>query len=178
MSLLSAVSSYIVPLFILISVICCIFKKQSPYSAFIDGAKEGIKNSLSVLPYLVVIFFSIRLFTSSGLAQIVGDQLNNILSKIGIPNGLGLFIILRPLSGTGAISELNNVFNVFGVDSPQGIFASALMSSTETIFYTIPVYLSPSGIKNSPKAMWISIISMIAGLLIATLLFNVIPPSI
>lgn len=178
MNFLGTISIYIVPLFIAISIICCIYRKQSPYSAFIDGAKDGINNSLTVLPYLIAIFFSIKLFTSSGLADIVGDLFNKFFCKIGIPNGLGLFIILRPLSGTGSMSELNNIFNSFGVDSPQGIFASALMSSTETIFYTIPMYLSPSGIKNSPKALWISLISMITGLWVAAFLFNTIHPSI
>ena len=174
MNIISWIFSLMIPIFILASIISC--RKKSPYNTFIDGASDGIKSAFEVLPYLIAIMLATKLFASSGLANTVGSFLDRLLVLLGIPDGLGLFILLRPLTGSGALSELNNIYTNYGVDSLQGIFASVLMSSTETIFYTIPVYLSPAGIKSCPKALSISIISMIAGLIGASLLFMIFPP--
>ena len=85
---------------------------------------------------------------------------------------MGLFLLIRPLSGSGALAELGRIFSLYGPDSPQGIFASVFMGSTETIFYTVPVYLSAARLKSSPKAIIISLISMLAGLVTALLILN------
>ncbi|MBR3751416.1 MAG: spore maturation protein [Clostridia bacterium] len=175
MSIITTVTSCVIPVFILLSVFSCIAKKQNPYSVFIDGAADGIENVKSIIPYMVAIIFAIKLFNSSGIAKELGSLIDTALASLGIPKGLGVFLTLRPLSGSGALAELNNIFASYGVDSPQGLFASTVMGSTETIFYTIAVYLSPSGIKNSPKALWISLISMISGLLFTSLLFSLFP---
>ena len=113
------------------------------------------------------------IISGSGLAGIAGRALSAALTHIGIPDGLGLFLLLRPLSGSGALAEMSSIFNTYGPDSPQGIFASVLMGSTETIFYTIPVYLSAAGLKSSAKAVIISLVSMLAGVLSASLLLNI-----
>ena len=174
MSIAKWILSLMIPIFILVSITFC--HKSSPYNTFVEGARDGIKCAFEVLPYLLAIMLATKLFASSGLAQIVGTALDNALVFLGVPEGLGLFILLRPLSGSGALSELDNIFSRYGVDSLQGLFASVLMSSTETIFYTIPVYLSPAGIKSCPKALWISIVSLIVGLLGASMLFMLFPP--
>lgn len=172
MKVLSEVSSYIIPLFLLIAIFFACIKRNNPYSAFIDGARDGITSALGVLPYMIAIFFATELLSATGLAAIVGDFLDKVLSAIGIPNGLGLFLLLRPLSGSGALSELSRIFAQYGPDSTQGVFASVLMGSTETIFYTIPVYLSAANIKGSGKAVVISLVSMLVGIFTASLLVN------
>ena len=72
----------------------------------------------------------------------------------------------------GSPAELGRIFSLYGPDSSQGIFASVFMGSTETIFYTVPVYLSAARLKSSPKAIIISLISMLAGLVTALLILN------
>lgn len=173
MKLLGTVTAYAVPVFILVAVLAACVKGHNPYSCFINGAKDGIKGAAGVLPYIVAVMFATELFCSSGLAGIAGRALSAALTHIGIPDGLGLFLLLRPLSGSGALAEMSSIFNTYGPDSPQGIFASVLMGSTETIFYTIPVYLSAAGLKSSAKAVIISLVSMLAGVLSASLLLNI-----
>lgn len=177
MKVLTIITSCIIPVFVLLSISSCILKKQNAYSAFIDGAQDGLRNAIAVAPYMIAIILAIKLINSSGITQQFGDIIDGILVKFGVPKGLGVFLLLRPLSGSGAIAELNNIFNTYGVDSPQGFFASAVMGSTETIFYTIAIYLSPAGIKSCPKALWISLASMISGIFVTSLLFALLPIS-
>ena len=175
MNVLTSVASCAIPVFILLSVISCVLKRQNAYSAFIDGATDGLHNVISVIPYMVAIIFAIKLFNACEISQMLGTFIDSILTKIGIPEGLGVFLLIRPLSGSGAIAELNNIFITYGADSPQGLFASAVMGSTETVFYTIAIYLSPAGIKNNPKALWISLVSMICGIFATSLIFSLFP---
>lgn len=169
---LSLLSSLAVPLFILLALILCTLRRKNAYSAFISGAADGFRGAVSVMPYLLAVLFAVELFEASGLASAAGSLLSDFLLLIGLPEGLGLFLLIRPLSGSGALAELGRIFSLYGPDSSQGIFASVFMGSTETIFYTVPVYLSAARLKSSPKAIIIGLISMLAGLVTALLILN------
>ena len=79
MKLLGTVTAYAVPVFILVAVLAACVKGRNPYSYFINGAKDGIKGAVCVLPYIVAVMFATELFCSSGLAGIAGRALSAAL---------------------------------------------------------------------------------------------------
>lgn len=96
----------------------------------------------SILPYMVGMLFAWAL---------AGQRYNGGYRRpdrqgpcsAGVPEGLSMMLLLRPLSGSAALAELDQIYAIYGPDSLQGRLASVLMGSTETIMYTIPVYLAP-----------------------------------
>jgi spore maturation protein B len=85
-------------------------------------------------------------------------------------------VIMKPLSGSGGLGILADILKREGPDSFAGIVASTIMSSTETIFYTITVYFGSIGIKNIRHTLVAALIADIAGVIgaviICTILFK------
>lgn len=162
---LTALASYIVPVYILITLLCAWRKKTDVYPCFLVGAKEGISSAFSILPYMVGMLFAIGLWRASGIMEGIGALIDKGLSLLGVPEGLSMMLLLRPLSGSAALAELDQIYALYGPDSLQGRLASVLMGSTETILYTIPVYLGAAGIKDSGHALSASTLSMLIGII-------------
>lgn len=160
---LTKASAYIVPIYIALVLISVTVKKVDAYPVFLQGAKEGLGNAFAILPYMIGMLFAIELVKASGIMDFLGSWIDRGLMHIGFPKGLSLFILLRPLSGSAALAELAEIFKQYGPDSAQGRLASILMGSTETILYTIPVYLGAAKIKDSGKAFSASLVSTIVG---------------
>ena len=72
-------------------------------------------------------------------------------------------MLLRPLTGSGSLAALENVFAQHGPDSRAGVAASVLCASTETVFYTLTVYLAAAGVKRLPLVIPVSLLSGLAG---------------
>ena len=74
-------------------------------------------------------------------------------------------LILRPMTGSGSLAALQEIFAQYGADSRVGRIASVLMGSSETIFYTMSVYLGAAGVtgaagvKKLPGALGVSLLS-------------------
>ena len=60
---------------------------------------------------------------------------------------------MRPVSGSGALSVLEEILAKDGADSFSGRVASVLMGSTETTFYTIAVYFGATKVKKTRHAL-------------------------
>lgn len=57
--------------------------------------------------------------------------------------------ILRLFSSSAATGLLLDVYQKYGPDSRIGVIASLMMSSTETIFYTMSVYFLSVNVKKT-----------------------------
>ena len=56
------ISLCILPFMILIILTCGIIRKVPVYEEFIEGAKDGFKVSISIIPYLVALIVGISMF--------------------------------------------------------------------------------------------------------------------
>lgn len=72
-------------------------------------------------------------------------------------------LVLRPLTGSGSLTALRTIFEQCGVDSRAGRAASVLMGSSETIFYTLTVYLGATDVRRLPWVAPVSLVSYLAG---------------
>ena len=54
-SLMNTISLWILPVMLIVILTCAMFKKVPVYETFTDGAKDGFKVAINIIPYLVAI---------------------------------------------------------------------------------------------------------------------------
>ena len=127
------------------------------YSAFLRGAEKGMKSALALLPALSGMLLMLALMNASGLAQLLSRLISPVMTLIHLPEEVAPILLLRPLTGSGSLAALESIYEICGVDSRAGRISSVLMGSSETIFYTMTLYLGAAGIKKLPNAMIVSL---------------------
>lgn len=129
------------------------------YTAFMKGAERGMRSALSLLPALSAMLLMLSLMNASGLTRLLTQLASPLTALMRIPQETAPLLFLRPLTGSGSIAALEQIFQECGVDSRAGVIASVMMGSSETIFYTMTVYLGAAGIRKLP---WAAAVSMAA----------------
>lgn len=138
------------PLFALLIIAFGLCKKADIYSAFISGAKEAVNTAFSVLPYISAMIFAVGLMDASGIIEELSALLSPALSLFGIPVEMLPLVLMRPFSGGGSTGLLAGILNSCGADSLAGRLSSVYMASSETLFYSVSVYL---GSLEKPKGV-------------------------
>lgn len=144
--------------------------RTDAYGAFLDGAKRGMDSALSLLPALCAMLLMLAMVNGSGLAALLTRLAAPLTRLARLPEELAPMLLLRPLSGSGSIAVLEQIFDTCGADSRAGRMASVLMGSSETIFYTMSVYLGAAGVKRLPYVLGVSLAAYLAGALACGLL--------
>lgn len=144
---MNSISNYILPAFVVFTVVFALFKKVDVFAAFTDGAKNGFRVFLSVLPSLTALFLAIEMLRSSAGIEILTKLLSPVGKFLKIPEEVLPMCILSPVSGGGSLSLFDSIIAQYGPDSYVGRVASVMMGSTETTFYAIAVYFGAVNIK-------------------------------
>ena len=127
--------------------IYAIYKKVPVFDEFLEGAAEGLHTVVKILPALLGLLFAIAIFKASGALDLLTYAIKPVLSKLGVPVEVVPLALLRPVSGSGSLAIVSDIFNSVGPDSFAGRCASVMMGSTETTFYTIAVYFGAAKVK-------------------------------
>lgn len=144
--------------------------KINVYEAFIDGAKEGFKTAVTIIPYLVAMLVAIAMFRASGAMEFLTDGITYVVASCGIDTdfvGAIPTAIMKPLSGSGARGMMVDAMSTYGADSFVARVASTIQGSTDTTLYILAVYFGSVGIKKSRYAAGIGIISDFIGIIAA-----------
>ena len=123
------------------------------YSALTGGAKKGLRTTAEILPALLVLFPAIYLLRVSSLPEILSSLFGGLFRALGIPAETGLLMLIRSLSGSGALSAASDIISRCGADSLIGRTAAVMIGSSETTFYVTAVYFSAAGVKDSRWAI-------------------------
>ena len=83
-------------------------------------------------------------------------------------------VIVRMFSSSAATGLVLDIFKNYGADSYLGILSAIMMSSTETIFYTMSVYFMVVKVKETRWTLGGAMISTIAGIAASVLLANIL----
>ena len=110
------------------------------YGAFLSGAKKGMEAAWQLLPALTGMLLMLSLMNASGLTALLVRLLSPLTAILNLPQEVAPMLILRPMTGSGSLAALQEIFAQYGADSRVGRIASVLMGSSETIFYTMSVY--------------------------------------
>ncbi|MCL1631860.1 spore maturation protein [Sporolactobacillus sp. CPB3-1] len=167
MSLITALSNWIVPCLIVIILLYGTLKKVPAYDAFVEGGKEGFSLAVSVMPFLVGMLVAISVFRASGAMNALTDLLRPLLAAIGMPPQVLPLALMRPLSGTGALGLLADLLGNYHPDSFIGRLASVMQGSTDTTFYVITVYFGAVGIHHIGDALKVGLLADLVGIFCA-----------
>ena len=160
-------SNIAMPLMIIIIVIYGVIERKKVFDIFLDGAKDGIKVVFNIFPTLVGLFVAIGALRSSGIIDLIVNLLTPVFKIINFPIEILPLALIRPISGSASIAVATDIMKNFGVDSSIGLIASVIMGSTETTIYTIAVYTSSVGIKNTRFVLWASLIADFVGIVVS-----------
>lgn len=169
MSFINFLSSVSMPMVILFIVIYGVKERNKVFDSFLDGAKEGIKTTLSILPTLVGLFFAIGALRSSGVLDLITKIVSPLLNILNFPSELVPLSLLRPISGSGSIAVATDLMKNFGVDTLIGNIASTIMGSTETTLYTIAIYTSCIKIKKTRYILLAALTADIVGIIVSNI---------
>lgn len=168
-------SIWIIPSIILLILLIATWKKVATYEMFVEGAKEGVEMSFGIIPYLVGMLVSIKVFRESGAMDFIIETMQPVLSMFYIPAEIVPLALIRPLSGNGALGMTSDLIATYGPDSFIGRLASTMQGSTDTTFYVLTVYFGAVGIKKMGDALKVGlsadIIGIIASIIIVRLVF-------
>ena len=141
------------PLLICCTLLAASLRGIDVYDALAVGARKGLKTAVDILPALLVLFPAIYLLRASGLPELLSGFLSPVLLRLGVPPETTLLMLLRPLSGSAALSAASETIRQYGPDSLVGRTAAVMMGSSETTLYVVAVYFSAAGVKNSRWAI-------------------------
>ena len=170
MYFLFIVSNMIIPLIILCIVGRSILMKKNVYEDFIEGAKDGIKVVFEILPTLIGLMFGVSILRESGFLQFIGNKLSLFTDYVGFPGELVPLAIVRLFSSSAATGLALDIFKNYGPDSYIGNLTALMMSSTETVFYTMSVYYMAAKVKKTRWTLVGALICSMAGILASVIL--------
>ena len=146
-------SVVIVPFITVVILFAGFIKKIDVFSAFCEGAGEGLRTCADILPVLVLLVTFIGMLETSGAVETLTAMLEPLCRKVCFPPECVPMVLLRPFSGSGAIAVYNEIAEANGVDSFAGRVASVLLGASETTFYTVAVYFSAVKVRSSGYAV-------------------------
>ncbi|MGV8139303.1 MAG: nucleoside recognition domain-containing protein [Mangrovibacterium sp.] len=148
-------------------------KKINVYEAFIDGAKDGFKTAVMIIPYLIAILVAIGVFRTSGAMDWLIEGIAWCLTRIGVNTDFVEALptaFMKPLSGSGARGMMVDTMKTYGADSFVARIACIVQGSTDTTFYILAVYFGSVGIKQTKYALTCGLIADFVGIVAAVLL--------
>ena len=173
-------SGIIIPVVIFYIVAQGIFSKIKVYEEFIEGAKDGLKTVVQILPTLVGLMAGVGVLRASGFMGALGRLLGGVTEHIGIPADIVPLVLVKMFSSSAAtglqVQEgqatglVLDIFKTHGTDSYIGMLTSILMSCTETIFYTMSVYFLAAKVTKTRYTLAGALFSSFVGLIASVIL--------
>ena len=143
-------------------------KKENSYDLLLDGAAEGLRLLLSLIPTLILLLTAVTMLRASGAMELFGGVLAPVFSFFGIPPETAILVLIRPISGSAALAVGAELMVAHGVDSLIGRTVAVMLGSTETTFYTISVYFGAAGVKKTRYTIPAALIADFTGFLTAS----------
>lgn len=170
--------------FLLFSVIIAfmgagLVKRVNMYEAFIEGAREGFRTAVTIIPYLVAILVAIGMFRASGAMALLTDGMTAAVAFFGfdtqwveaLPTAL-----IKPLSGSGSRGMMVDLMATHGPDAFVSRVSAAIQGSTDTMFYVLAVYFGSIGVRRTryavPYALLADLSGSVAGIIAAYIFFG------
>ncbi|KMY44130.1 spore maturation protein [Bacillus sp. FJAT-27916] len=176
MQWISALSLWMIPVMILLILAYGTYKKVPTYESFVEGGKEGVKITFSIIPFLIGMMVAISIFRASGAMDAVISWIKPALHVLGVPSEVVPLALIRPISGNAALGMASDLIASYGPDSFIGRVASTIQGSTDTTLYVLTVYFGAVGIKRMGDALkvglWADLVGIGAAIILATIMFQ------
>lgn len=174
MGIVTVISTWIIPCFILTVLLTATWKRLPTYELFVEGGKEGVKMAFSLLPFLVGMIVSIAILRSSGALEAFVQLISPVLLFFGIPADIMPLALIRPISGTAALGMTTEIIGQHGPDSFLGRLASTMQGSTDTTLYVLTIYFGAVGIKKMKYALKVGLFADLIGIIVSIIIVTII----
>lgn len=118
----------IIGIYFLLIIFIGILNKVNIYESFLKGVKTGLNNVIGLYPNIFVLNLIVQLFISS-----------NFLKLFSI-NEIFLQMILKPISYSGSLIIMNNIYLKYNINSIIGFLTSFIQFSSDTTLFIISIY--------------------------------------
>ena len=140
------------------------------FSALTAGALDGLRTVVRIFPALVALLAAVSILRASGALDALTRLCAPVLAWLGIPPETAILMVVRPVSGSGALAAASDIIGAYGPDSRIGRTAAVMLGSTETTFYVLAVYFGACGVRRSRWAIPAAIAADLTGFLVAAAL--------
>ena len=168
----SAISVGFLPVMAAIIVAYGLIKKAPVYDYFIDGAKEGLKTAVDILPFMIGIYLAVNGLTSSGLINFIYLVLRPFFNFLGVPVELLPLMFLRAISGSGSFIIVQDILELVNPDSYTGRVACVMSGGCETVIYVLALYFGVTKAKKLRHALAVGLIGYATGIIVSLFLCN------
>ncbi len=156
-----------------------LWRRMNVYEAFIEGAREGFKTAVTIIPYLVAILVAIAMFRASGAMDLLTGWMRIAVGACGIDTGWVEALptaMMKPLSGSGSRGLMVDLMATHGPDAFVSRVSAAIQGSTDTMFYVLAVYFGAVGVRKTryavPYALLADVTGSVAGIFAAYIFFG------
>jgi spore maturation protein SpmA len=166
-----SISPWIIPALMVGFLSFGLVRRVRVYEVFVEGAKDGFRVAIKIIPYLVAILVAVDMLRASGALDAMVNLLGGITGRFGLPAEALPMAMMRPLSGSGAYGILASIINdpAIGPDSYTGLLVSTLQGSTETTFYVLAVYFGAVQVRRIRHSLAAGLTADVAGVIFAIL---------
>lgn len=168
------ITKSLIPIIVVLIITYGMFKGKKVYEWFVEGAKDGLKVCMNIFPYLLAMIVAVHIFREAKLLDLLNNFLSPVVRVIGLPKEVVPLVLVKPLSGSGAMGIFTDILNNYGADSFIGLIASVIMGTTETIFYTVTVYFGAVKIKKVRHTVWAAIMADMTAIIMAILMVKIL----
>ena len=170
---LSNISNIIIPVIIFYIIAYGIASKTKVYEDFVNGAKDGLKTVVGIMPTLVALMTAVGILRASGFLTFLGNLVRPLSEKMGFPAELVPLAFIKMFSSSAATGLVLDIFKNYGTDSYIGLVTSIMMSCTETIFYTMSVYFLSAKVTKTRYTLTGALLSTLTGIAASVLLAGI-----
>lgn len=161
-------TDYLVPILLGSISVAALRKKENAYGLLLEGAADGLKLLVTLIPTLIVLLTAVHMLRASGAMEWLGTLLRPVFALFGIPPETALLVLIRPFSGSAALAIGAELMTEYGADSLIGRTAAIMLGSTETTFYTVSVYFGAAGIQKTRYTIPAALIADLTGFVVAS----------
>lgn len=170
--ILNLISLWALPFLILLVLTIGVIRKVPVYEEFTQGAKDGFKVAVNIIPYLVAIIVAISMLRASGAIEMLASAIAPLLKSCHIPADVLPLTIVRSLSGSAALGVFSDIANNLGPDSYATKLAAIMVGSSETTFYVLAVYFGAVKISKIRYALIVGLLADLVGIIAAVWVCN------
>ena len=161
--MMAAISAYILPAVVILIVLYGFVAKIKVYDTFVEGARDGLYIVADILPTLAGLMLAVGVLRASSAFELLGNALAPLLERLHMAVEVFTLIIIKMFSSSASTGLLLDIYKNYGTDSYNGLVASLVLSSTETIFYTMSVYFMAAKVEKTRYTLKGALLATAAG---------------
>ena len=154
-------------------IISALRRRVNVYDAFIEGAKDGFKVAIGIIPFLIAVLVAIGMFRASGAMDFLLLGIGKVFALCGLPTDFVPALptaIMKSLSGSGARGMMLEAMSNYGADSFVSKVCCILQGSSDTTFYILALYFGSVGVTKTRNALSLGLLADLVAVVSAIVL--------